>query len=83
MRIEITNHYSADGTEFYYWSLWDGPDGKDEVKGFAKDIIEVFSKVVEWRERIAKDYVNEFDQDINTLKQFLNTENETDKRGTD
>ena len=53
MRIEITNHYSADGTEFYYWSLWDGPDGKDEVKGFAKDIIEVFSKVVEWRERIA------------------------------
>ena len=56
MKIEINNHFSADGKQFYYWTLFDGPDGKDEVKGFATDLIEVFSKIVEWRERIAKDY---------------------------
>ena len=56
MQIEITNHFASDGTEFYYWTLLDGPDGIDEVRGFAKDLIEVFSKIIEWRERISKDY---------------------------
>jgi hypothetical protein len=57
MRIEIHDHKTKDQT-FYYWELYDGPDGSDEVKGFAVDLIEVFSKIVEWRERISKDYAD-------------------------
>ena len=56
MRIEINNHHTQDGKEFYYWTLNDGPENADEVKGFATDLIEVFSKIIEWRERISKDY---------------------------
>jgi len=47
MKIEILNHFTPDGKEFYYWTLNDGPDDIDEVKGFAMDLIEVFSKIVE------------------------------------
>jgi hypothetical protein len=56
MKIEIHNQFTSEGKEFYYWELYDGPDGIDEVKGFATDLIEVFSKIIEWRERLAKDY---------------------------
>ena len=58
MRIEIDNHFTNDGKEFYYWTLWDGPDGVDEVKGFANDLIECFTKIIEWREKIANDYID-------------------------
>jgi hypothetical protein len=57
MRIEIHDHHTNDKT-FYYWELYDGPNDQDEAKGFAVDLIEVFSKIVEWRERIAKDYAD-------------------------
>jgi hypothetical protein len=59
MKIEINNHYAADGKEFYYWTLYDGPDDIDEAKGFAVDLIEAMSKILEWRERIARDYNND------------------------
>ena len=59
MKIEINNHYTKDGKEFIYWTLLDGPEGIDEVKGFATDLVEVFSKILEWRERIAADYAQE------------------------
>ena len=59
MRLEIENHFTGEGREYYYWTLRDGPDGIDEIKGFATDLIEVFSKVIEWRERIAADYITE------------------------
>jgi hypothetical protein len=59
MKIEINNHFAADGKEFYYWTLYDGPEGVDEAKGFATDLIEVFSKIIEWRERIAADYAEQ------------------------
>jgi len=78
MKIEINNHFSADGKQFYYWTLYDGPDGIDEVKGFATDLIEVFSKIVEWRERIGRDYAEESLEDMKTLENFLQTNNETD-----
>ena len=77
MKIEILNHFTPDGKEFYYWTLNDGPDGIDEVKGFAMDLIEVFSKIVEWRERIGQDYANEFLKDMETIETFLQTDNET------
>jgi hypothetical protein len=57
MLIKIHDHHTKDKT-FYYWELYDGPDGSDEAKGFAVDLVEVFSKIVEWRERIARDYTD-------------------------
>jgi hypothetical protein len=77
MKIEINNHFAADGKEFYYWTLYDGPDGIDEVKGFATDLIEVFSKIIEWRERIGADYAKEILADMDTLQNFTQ-QNETD-----
>jgi len=77
MKIEILNHFTPDGKEFYYWTLYDGPDGIDEVKGFAMDLIEVFSKIVEWRERIGADYAEEVIKDLDTLKNYLDNTNET------
>jgi hypothetical protein len=78
MKIEINNHYAADGKEFYYWTLYDGPDGIDEVKGFATDLIEVFSKIIEWRERIGADYAKEMLEEMETAAKFITTNNETD-----
>lgn len=56
MRIEITNHFTPDGREYIEWSLYDGPDGIDHARGYATDLITAFSKLMEWRERIANDY---------------------------
>jgi len=62
MKIEINNHFTPDGKEFYYWTLYDGPDGIEEARGFAVDLVEAMSKVLEWRERIARDYCEEGNQ---------------------
>lgn len=56
MKIEITSRYMPDGKEFYEWTLADGPEGIEEVHGYATDLITAFSKVIEWRERIAAEY---------------------------
>lgn len=56
MKIEIYNKFTTDGKEFYEWFLWTGPDGIEEVRGYATDLITAFSKVLEWEERIARDY---------------------------
>jgi hypothetical protein len=66
MKIDIINHFTNDGKEYFYWELYDGPDGIDRVSGFATDLIEVFSKIVEWRERIAKDYYDDLIEDDET-----------------
>jgi hypothetical protein len=58
MKLEITNHFAPNGTEFFYWKLFDGTENIDEVSGFGSDLIEVFSKVIEWRERISRDYID-------------------------
>lgn len=56
MKVEIFDKHTSDGRTFYEWSLWDGPDGIEEVHGYAADLITAFSKIIEWRERIAADY---------------------------
>jgi hypothetical protein len=57
MKIEIQNRFTADGQEFYEWDLYDGPaDCSDHAHGYASDLIIAFSKLLEWRERIAADY---------------------------
>jgi len=81
MKVEILNRYTPDGREFYDWTLWDGPDGIEEVHGYATDLITAFSKILEWHERIASDYAAEIIADIETAKQFLQT-NDTDCEST-
>jgi hypothetical protein len=58
MRLEITDHYYSDGKEFYEYTLYDGPDGIEKVHGYATDLIVAFTKVLEWRERISRDYLD-------------------------
>ena len=79
MKIEIQNRFTPDGREFIEWSLWDGPEDIDHAHGYASDLVQAFSKIFEWRERIAADYAQEILADIENVKQFLTTEpnNET------
>ena len=79
MKIEIYNRFTPDRREYIEWSLWDGPDGLEEIRGYATDLITAFSKILEWRERIGADYAQEILADIENAKQFLTNEpnNET------
>jgi hypothetical protein len=56
MKVKILNRCTPDGKEFFEWWLFDGPDGIEEVHGYATDLITSFTKILEWRERIASDY---------------------------
>lgn len=57
MKVEIKNHVSPEGKEYFEWDLWDGPsDCSDHAHGYAIDLIQAFSKIFEWRERISNDY---------------------------
>jgi len=55
MRIEIRSSLS-NGKEFFEFELLDGPGEIEHVKGYSNDLINAFTKVLEWRERIALDY---------------------------
>lgn len=59
MRIEIQNKFAVNGKEYFQFEMYDGPDGIEHVSGFAVDLVEAFSKILEWRERIAHDYNTE------------------------
>lgn len=59
MKLEVINHFTEDGKEFYEYTLYDGPDGKERVHGYAVDLIVAFTKIIEWRERISRDYLDE------------------------
>lgn len=78
MLIKILDRYTTDGKVFYEWTLHDGPDGIEEVRGFASDLVVAFSKIIEWRERIAADYAAEILSDMENAKQFIQTNDETD-----
>lgn len=66
MKIQIESKHTADGKEYFEWSLWDGPaDSADHAHGYATDLIVAFSKLIEWREKIWNDYAD------------LTTDNET------
>lgn len=59
MKVKIVNKFTSAGQEFYEWSLRDGPEEAEEVHGYATDLITAFSKILEWRERIAADYAED------------------------
>ena len=82
MKIEILNRHTPDGSEFYEWFLWDGPEGVEEVRGYATDLIVAFSKILEWRERIAAAYSAEVLEELDTLNTFLQN-NEANTEPTD
>jgi hypothetical protein len=64
MKIEIYNRFTPDGREYYEWDLWDGPaDSSDHAHGYASDLVQCFSKIFEWRERIAADYNDLYNND--------------------
>ena len=88
MKIEILSRFTSDGREYIEWDLYDGPDGIEHAHGYASDLVTAFSKIFEWRERIAADYVAEVNAvsythlaevnaDMDTLTNFLKN-NETD-----
>ena len=60
MKIEIYDRFTPDGRVYYEWSLRDGPEGIDHAHGYATDLVQAFSKIFEWRERIAADYANDY-----------------------
>ena len=70
MKVKIIDRFTPSGKIFYEWWLFDGPDGIDHAHGYAVDMIQAFSKILEWRERIANDYVNNYDQtgDVGTTE---------------
>lgn len=55
MKIEITNQWFQD-REYFEFTLYDGPDGAERAHGYSVDLIEAFTKIIEWREMIALDY---------------------------
>jgi hypothetical protein len=76
MRVEIVNHFTPDGREYIEWDLYDGPNGIDHAHGYATDLVQAFSKIFEWRERIGADYTAEVMADMDTLQKFTQ-QNET------
>ena len=77
MKVKIIDRFTPSGKIFYEWWLFDGPEGIEEIRGFATDLIIAFSKILEWHERIGADYAAEVEADIETLKNFIEN-NETD-----
>lgn len=55
MKVEVTNQWFQ-GREYFEFTLYDGPDGSERAHGYSVDLIEAFTKIIEWREMIARDY---------------------------
>jgi hypothetical protein len=43
--------------------LYDGPDGVDKVSGYATSLEEAATKILDWRQRIANDYIESISSD--------------------
>lgn len=56
MKIEIYDMW-RNGHTIYFWTLYDGPDGIDKVTGYATTLEETVCKILDWRQRIANDYI--------------------------
>lgn len=56
MKLEIISIKDSSNREVFEYTLCDGPEDREKVHGYSKDIIVAFTKVLEWREKINKDY---------------------------
>lgn len=55
MKITIKSQQNGNA-EIYEFELHDGPGEVEHVKGYSTDLVNVFTKLLEWRERIKNDY---------------------------
>jgi hypothetical protein len=55
MKIEIKGKTHS-GKEIFEFVLLDGEDEGEKVRGYSSDLISVFTKIIEWRERISREY---------------------------
>jgi hypothetical protein len=55
MKIEIKSQ-NFEGRQYFEFILQDGPGDRERVKGYATDLIIAFTKVIEWHERIEREY---------------------------
>jgi hypothetical protein len=55
MKLEVQDH-EHEGKVYFEFHLNDGPNETEKVRGYASDLITVFTKVIEWRERIQREY---------------------------
>lgn len=55
MKIEIESH-DHEGRTYFEFVLQDGPGDRERVRGYATDLIVAFTKVIEWHERIEREY---------------------------
>ncbi len=55
MKLEVVSHW-VKGKEHFEFTLFDGPDGLERAHGYSTDLIVAFTKVIEWREKISRDY---------------------------
>lgn len=54
MKIEIRSQETKAG-EVFEFTLTDGSDENERVRGYSSDLIHTFTKILEWRERISRD----------------------------
>jgi len=55
MKIEVESH-DHEGQIYFEFVLQDGPGNRERVRGYATDLIVAFTKVIEWHERIEREY---------------------------
>ena len=55
MKIEMRSQ-RQNGGEYFEFTLTDGPQEEEKVRGYATDLIVAFTKIIEWRERISREY---------------------------
>lgn len=55
MKITIKS-LPGDKSEIFEFELFDGPNDIEHVKGYSTDLINAFTKILEWHERIRADY---------------------------
>ena len=55
MKIEIKSQ-NFEVKQYFEFILQDGPGDRERVKGYATDLIIAFTKVIEWHERIEREY---------------------------
>ena len=51
------------GNTVYFWTLYDGADGIDKVSGCGTSLEEAATKILDWRQRIANDYIESIASD--------------------
>lgn len=84
MKIEIRNQL-FEGREFFEFTLYDGPEDIERAHGYSVDLIEAFTKIIEWRERIAQDYgsLPSIADGYDSVKGISSDLNKTDSSETD